>query len=56
MGHIACWNTVMDEDRYMAQTLERVHRGLIGWHADSARATACPAGIYPGAAARGGRR
>ena len=24
MGNIACWNTVMDEDRYLTQTLERV--------------------------------
>ena len=26
MGNIACWNTVMDEDRYMIQALERVRR------------------------------
>ena len=24
MGNIACWNTVMDEDRYLTQALERV--------------------------------
>ena len=28
MGHVACWNSVMDEDRYMVRTLERVHRGV----------------------------
>ena len=28
MGNVACWNTLMDENRYMIQTLERVHRRL----------------------------
>ena len=28
MGHVACWNSVMDEDRYMVEALERVHRGV----------------------------
>ena len=28
MGTVACWNAVMDEDRYMVQQVERVHRGL----------------------------
>ena len=28
MGKVACWNSVMDEDRYMVTQLERVHRGL----------------------------
>ena len=27
MGHVACWNSVMDEDRYMVE-VERVHRGV----------------------------
>ena len=26
MGNVACWNSVMDEDRYMVQQVERVHR------------------------------
>ena len=28
MGKVACWNSVMDEDRYMVTPLERVHRGV----------------------------
>jgi len=26
MGHVACWNSVMDEDRYMVKRLERIYK------------------------------
>ncbi len=40
MGKVACWNSVMDEDRYMGSPLERVHRRLR--HANRAPAPCAP--------------
>ena len=37
MGGVACWNAVMDENDYMVQQVERVHRRV---SRDGAAATA----------------
>ncbi len=37
MGHVACWNSVMDEDRYHGPEMERIHRRLTQWRADGSR-------------------
>jgi hypothetical protein len=45
MGAVACWNAVMDENDYMVQQVERVHRGLIGLICFFPRVGISPAGF-----------